>query len=264
MPTASDYVAMHWVHGPPVASVDDRHWGFSRREGESLAPAGVVLKVSSPAAVSGSGLTRWRLPIRNTVTAAAPITGTELLLEGDNGNQFPVYGLNHPAWKGNAAFIWPLATNAGYTASLLTAFNAMFPVGTTLTLKQNCTNGFNLAGACGSLPPQPRDSLAFETGFFDVNFEPRTFRLHSFQRRGTTGAAAGAAAGAGAPRSPAETSAFHTLQAGAEADGAAASRPWSALNLSVTLGDGSTYYATGLDDIVDTGQVPTYLLILLL
>jgi hypothetical protein len=131
--------------------------------------------------------------------------------------------------------------NDAYDSSMLTKFNAMFPAGTTFVLKQNCTNGFNKAGACGSLPTQPRDSLAFETGFMDVDFEPKTFRMHSFKRRGSGGS------GGSSSRSPTANSAFHT---GISTAGEAAAPAWSALNLSVTLGDGNTYHCTGLNDYV--------------
>jgi hypothetical protein len=110
MPTASDYVAMHWVHGPPIASVDDRYWGFAKREGESLWPAGLTVRSKRAASLSQGALNRWRVVIHNTITAPVPIEGTELLLEGNNGQQFPIHGVNHPAWAGRNFYIWPVAS----------------------------------------------------------------------------------------------------------------------------------------------------------
>jgi hypothetical protein len=178
MPSHSDYVSMLWENGPPFASVDDRSWGFSNNPGHSMIPAGVTLRSVGAASVSGDFTTsmtargRWRVQVATTATNPSQLYGADLMIEGDNGNTFPIWGVNHISWSGNGFYIWPVETNAEYEASMLSDFNSLFPVGTTLIVKQSCTGGMNSGGACGALPSQPHAGLVFETGYFDVNFDP--------------------------------------------------------------------------------------------
>ena len=99
MPTSSDYTSMLWEHGPPAASSDDRHWGWSRKGvGESIVPAHVKLKTRSGAVCNGytgcgtggpsSPLARWHVSIDKTATSAAGTSGGAWEIAGDNGNTF--------------------------------------------------------------------------------------------------------------------------------------------------------------------------------
>jgi len=191
MPQAHAYVSSYWANGPPSASVDDKYWGFSRKAPVNLVPAGVILKSTNgvtchrdcnPGSSSGAPIWRFDL-VSNPADVRSGYSGDNLELRGDNGQSFPLGQVIRWSWA-KRWFIWcPTKTNLVYTSDMLDKFNKKFPVGTTFTVQKICTNGLDSKGhSCGLLPKQPNDGLVFETGFFDVNLDPKTFQLRHFGR----------------------------------------------------------------------------------
>jgi hypothetical protein len=239
-PATADYVSSYWAHGPPAASCDDRYWGWSRQPNVNLAPAGTDLVMRGAATCNGytgcgtgTSLARWQISIRATAEAVAGTSGADLAIMGDNGKSFPISSVGHFAWKGANLFVHPVGSNAQYSASLLTDFNALFPPGTTLKVVQSCTNGFNSGGACAALPAQLHDGLALETGYYDASFDAKSFKLRHFAPRSVS------------ERAPRTASALAAHVAAVDA--AAPSPP--ALNLTVSL-DGVEYRCAGLANYV--------------
>ena len=247
MPSPSDYVNTLWENGSPSANTDERFWGWKAlAAGESLVPAGVKLRSRAKMVCNGytgcgtgSSLARWALSIHTTTLEKAGSFGGDLKLVGSNGKSFPIFKVGHWAWSGKTMYVYPVASNDQYKTSMLSDFNKLFPTGTTFTVQQHCVGGFDkLGGSCGALPKQPYDGLAFETGFFDVNFDPQKFELRNFAQRDTHFA----------PRTAAETLAFHA------AVRKIGPPKFPALNLTVALG-GETYRCAGLNKYqTDTGS----------
>jgi hypothetical protein len=110
----------------------------------SLLPAGVSLKLAAAAfcnSETGCGSPsiatrpRWQIALDSTAADSSQLYGEDLVIEGDNGNRFPIWGVNHIAYLGSSFYFWPCADTASYTASMLTTFNSLFPVGTRFEVK---------------------------------------------------------------------------------------------------------------------------------
>ena len=116
--------------------------GLGTDPGPSMLPADVTLQTVAAAQENGDFTTsmsargRWRVRVTATATNANQVYGADLMIEGDNGNTFPIWGVNHIAYAGSWFYFWPVDTNAEYKASMLSDFNSLFPVGTTLVVKQ--------------------------------------------------------------------------------------------------------------------------------
>eukprot|EP00756_Hemistasia_phaeocysticola_P029704 Hpha_TRINITY_DN16247_c0_g1::TRINITY_DN16247_c0_g1_i1::g.15423::m.15423 len=111
-------------------------------------PTGTVLKLSGTAGCNGwtycggqgnTHLARFRVRVESTTTSTASAFTPEVWLHGDNGNRLKVYKVAHFAHGGAWMYWYPLASNfpsmtpADYTA-LRNEFNALFPIGTTITV----------------------------------------------------------------------------------------------------------------------------------
>lgn len=85
---------------------------------------------------------RWQITLDSTAADNSQINGDDLVIEGDNGNRFSIWGVSHIAYLGTSFYFWPCADTASYTASMLTTFNSLFPVGTRLEVKHATNGGF--------------------------------------------------------------------------------------------------------------------------
>jgi hypothetical protein len=120
----------------------------------SIAPADVVLEMrANPVCQSYGGWMcgRWYIQVMPTGTAPAGATGP--LTFSGNGETMELSGIGHWAWAGSGFYVFPTATQADYSNSILEEFKEKFPVGTVLTVGHSCE------GDCGDVsPPNPEST----------------------------------------------------------------------------------------------------------
>eukprot|EP00756_Hemistasia_phaeocysticola_P029705 Hpha_TRINITY_DN16247_c0_g1::TRINITY_DN16247_c0_g1_i2::g.15430::m.15430 len=118
-------------------------------------PTGTVMKIAGGVGCNGwtycgnqanTHLARFRVQIEATVTSTAGASTPEVWLHGDNGNTLKVYKVAHYAHQGKWMYYYPVASNFPWMTptdftTLRNEFNALFPVGTTITVHNTNTVG---------------------------------------------------------------------------------------------------------------------------
>jgi hypothetical protein len=116
-------------------------------------------------------------------TKVSKIHATGPFILTGNGKTVNIFGINHYAWAGNSFYIWPhdFGNMKDYSATdRINEFKSKFPVGTVLTVSNQCSGGFNTGGACGGVAPQKNNVLAVQSGSFGLRFDVQSFKLLRF------------------------------------------------------------------------------------
>jgi cullin-associated NEDD8-dissociated protein 1 len=139
-----------------------------------------------------TGLWRWRVKVQKNAMqdkqGSGYDTSLKLKIVGSNGNEFPIFRVNHFAWAKQWFYFQPVSSNAQYSPGLLDKFNALFPPGTNLTVQQRSVHLEDVNNAyCASAYSNEKVRLATAK----ARCEARGMQLCDFKiihpPKGTTG-----------------------------------------------------------------------------
>jgi hypothetical protein len=186
MPRNEDFAFTTWTDGAPLKSVNNNQWRYTMGAEGGIIPEGIVLNIKSNPRCStfhGWYCGRWAIKIQNTATSPDAAVGP--LTFSANGETMELSGVGHWAWAGSWLYVFPTATEAEYSDSILDEFKEKFPVGTVLNVAASCPGGFNKNGPCAGVASQTSNVLAVQTGSFGLRFDVQTFSLLRFGSRST-------------------------------------------------------------------------------